>query len=279
MFKILTLNLHGYQEIDSGKSKSLKHFFKEYKKIQEKIAQFMLDKDIDIAVFQEAVQHKDMNVIEEKYGVEIREKNYIKVLQEILKKEGKLYEYAWDWAHYGWNDWEEGIGILSRYPIIDFKSKYVSKIHDVNSFNSRKLLKTSINFNGKIINVYAVHFNWPEKGFKEEYSELVSWISGETNNSFIIAGDFNVDAGSKEYQDFLKLKVDNQKIKDVFYEVNPDKLIEPTFRGDQFNKGARIDYILTSENFKVLESKIVFKDEDEYGRVSDHMGVYAKLEI
>jgi len=279
MLKILTLNLHGYQEIEFDKSKKAKHFFKNYEKIQKKITQFILDEDIDIAVFQEAVQHKDMDVIEEKYGVKIREKNYIKVLRELLLKDGKFYEYAWDWVHYGWNVWEEGLGILSRYPIIDFKSKYVSKIQNVNSFNSRKLLKASINFNSQIIDVYIVHFNWPEEGFKNEYLELVNWISSESINNFIIAGDFNVEAGSKVYEEFISIKVNNQKLIDVFYEANPNSLTEPTFRGDKFNKNARIDYILTSKHFKVLESQIVFKDDDKCGRVSDHMGVYAKLEI
>ena len=278
MLKILTLNLHGYQELDIDKSRNLKDFFKKYIKIQKEIIQFILDKDIDVALFQEAVQHKDMKVIEEKYGVKIKEKNYIKVLQELLLKYGKYYEYAWDWGHYGWNVWEEGLGILSKYPIVDFKSKYVSKVKDINSFNSRKILSASININSKIIDFYIVHFNWPEKGFENEYLELVKWIeSNDGINDFVIAGDFNVRAGSNEYKKFMNIRINNQKLKDTFYEANSNA--ENTFRGDQFNNSSRIDYILVSHNFKIVESKIVFKDDDKYGRVSDHMGVYAKLEI
>ncbi|MDK2886120.1 MAG: maltose 6-phosphate phosphatase [Thermosipho sp. (in: thermotogales)] len=279
MLKILTLNLHTFQEVDLNDAKNLKHFFRECEKIQNKITQFILDEDIDIAVFQEAAQHKDMKIIEEKFRVYIKEKNYIKTLRELLLKDGKFYEYAWDWSHYGWNIWEEGLGILNRYPITDFENRYVSEIKDVSSFYSRKLLKASVNFNSQIIDVYIVHFNWIEKGFKKEYKELVDWVNESSNDRFIIAGDFNVEAGTEEYKEFISMKVKGQELIDVFLETNSNNFKEATFRGDKFTGSSRIDYILTSKHFKAIESKVVFKDDDKYGRVSDHMGLYAKLEL
>ncbi|MBB6061919.1 maltose 6'-phosphate phosphatase [Thermosipho japonicus] len=279
MLKILTLNLHTYQEIDIGQEKNLIEFFEKYENIQEKIVQFIMDENIDIAVFQEAAQHRDMDIIEEKFGIKIKRKNYIKVLHELLLKKNKFYEYVWDFSHYGWNIWEEGLGILTKYPIVNFESKYISKTKDKFSIYSRKILKTTLLINNKLVDIYTVHLNWVRNGFENEYKKLINWINKSSNSRLIIAGDFNINAGTKDYEKFISMNVKGEKLTDVFYETNRYKIDEPTIRKDKFNDGGRIDYILVSKHFRAIDSRIVFKDNDKYGRVSDHMGLWAKLEI
>lgn len=75
------------------------------------------------------------------------------------------------------------------------------------------------------------------------------------------------------------MDVKGEKLTDVFYETNRYKIDEPTIRKDKFNDGGRSDYILASKHFRAIDSRIVFKDNDKYGRVSDHMGLWVKLQI
>ncbi|MBO8160425.1 MAG: endonuclease/exonuclease/phosphatase family protein [Thermosipho sp. (in: Bacteria)] len=279
MLKILTLNLHTYQEIKLDKFGDFDEFLNQYERIHKKIAQFIIDEDVDIIFFQEAAQHKDLKEVEEKFGVKIKKGNYIIELKKLLGKYGITYDYAWDWGHYGWDVWEEGLGFLSKFKIFDFKSKYVSYSKDVHTFYSRKVVKAMVKFANKNIDIFSVHFNWPKKGFEYEFENLRNWIEEDGTDYFIIAGDFNVYAGSNEYYEFINKKIRGKSLVDVFYKANPNDLEFPTIGGDGFNDRARIDYILVPEDFKVKESKVVFTDTDKYGKVSDHMGVFAEIDL
>lgn len=115
-----------------------------------------MDENIDIAVFQEAAQHREMNIVEKKFGVKIKRKNYIKVLHELLLKKINLMNMFGIFLI--WMElWEEGLGILTKYPIVNFESKYISKTKDKFSIYSRKILKTSLLINNKLIDIYTVH--------------------------------------------------------------------------------------------------------------------------
>jgi maltose 6'-phosphate phosphatase len=272
--KILTLNLHTYQELSWEKEDTLCSFLKKYRPIQETIANFITEKNVDFAFFQEAGQYIDDEADMELFGVLIKKSNYVRILSDILFEQGRNYYFTWDVSHYGFGVWEEGLGILSKYPIVEFESRYVSRKDDLNTFYSRKIIRARVYVGNNITDLYCAHFNWKEAGFVQEFSNLVNWIEEVGNDSFVIAGDFNIPYGSEEYLLVINTKIFGKRLIDAWVVANPEKTAQPTFRGDILSKESeRIDYIFIPEGWEVKDSEIVFDKE----RVSDHMGVFCEV--
>ncbi|HOM74290.1 MAG TPA: endonuclease/exonuclease/phosphatase family protein [Fervidobacterium sp.] len=277
--KVLTLNLHTYQELDISKFETSQAFLDAYRIIQKHIAKFIVQNDVDFVTFQEAGQLQGENGCEKKFGIGIKPSNYLRLLNNILSEYGGKYEYVWDFSHYGFNIWEEGLGILSKHRIVDFESRYVSKETDPKVFRSRKIIRTGVEVDNKIFDVYSVHFNWPELGFREELENVLKWIEKRGNENFIVAGDFNVSSNSQEYGLIKDARVFDKPLIDAWINTNPSKPSEPTFSGDSSEPPSRIDYILLPHSFKPLRSEVVFKERIGELRVSDHFGLLCEFEI
>ncbi|QAV33338.1 maltose 6'-phosphate phosphatase [Fervidobacterium changbaicum] len=271
---ILTLNLHTYQEVPFKEYDNILSFLEKYKPIQEAIAGLIIQKRVDIAFFQEAGQYiheePDINI----QGIAIKKSNYVRILTEMLSDKRKNYYFVWDISHYGFGIWEEGLGILSKFPIVEFESRYVSKHTCLDTFYSRKIIRARVQAEKEQPDLYCVHLNWAEAGFVEEFSNLVKWIEEIGNENFVIAGDFNVPYGSDEYELIVNTKVLGRKLIDAWIVANPDRPVQPTFGGDVISEStARIDYIFIPEGWEVARAEIVFDKE----RVSDHMGVFCEV--
>lgn len=280
--KIMTLNLHTYQEMDKSSFESLEEFFHAYRGINEIIADTIKEKNIDIICLQEAAQHRDMPVAMRIGEVEVREHNAVLDIQDILKEKYKLsYNFIWDWSHYGWNEWEEGVAILSRFEIGDGIGTYVSSERSITDIHSRKALKAELLLPNTRLDVYSVHMNWWEKGFKEDADRLFAFIEEGRGSSFILAGDFNNAAGDIGYNYLMSKTVKGEKIIDLDNAASSDNFNRPTIRGDVFNSTQRIDYIITNhrKNVVVNSSECIFTDDEGDKRVSDHMGLVVELEI
>lgn len=279
--RIMTLNLHTYQEIEKDKFNNLEEFFIDYRSINEKIAKTIKDKDIDIICLQEAAQHKAMPEVMKSGEIKIRKYNAILELQRILRETYKLeYNFIWDWSHYGWNVWEEGIGILTRHRIKEVETRYVSSEANLEDIFSRKVAKAVLDFNGEVLEVYSAHLNWWEKGFKTDIDNLLHWISEKGHfGNFILAGDFNNPAGAEGYNYLMSKTVNGRKLIDVDYMADADNFNRATIRGDVFNSTQRIDYIITgdSKELSVINCECIFTEDKD--RVSDHMGLIAELKL
>lgn len=286
--RVMTLNLHTYQEIDAAKFHSLEDFFDKYMDIELKIAAAIKEKGLDIICFQEAAQHKDMPLVMKIGEVNIKKHNIILDIQRLLKEKYNLeYNFIWDWSHYGWDVWEEGVGILTRYSIKKWQSRYVSEITNVNNMYARKVIRGELALPSHSLDVFSAHLNWWETGFKKEIDNIFNWMSEDSSSSnFIIAGDLNNEAGGTGYNYFMSKTLNNIKLVDVYYETNKHDFYGATIRGDAFNTPQRIDYILINSEGDMIakKSELIFKDDyydcsNAYGRVSDHMGVIAELMI
>lgn len=274
--ELLTLNLHTYQEVEYNGEDTIEDFLEKYMAIQRRIVELIANEDVEICFFQEAGQYMYEEPDAFLHGIGIKKSNYVRRLVEILSEYGKSYHFVWDMAHYGFGIWEEGLGIVSKFPIVDFESRYVSRNQDVNTFYTRKIIRARIEDKGGPIDLYSVHFNWKEAGFEDEYENFVSWVEEIGNERFIIAGDFNVSYGSEEYKMVMKREILGLSVLDSWMVANPNEPDRPTFIGDKISEeSARIDYILVPENFLVKSARIVFESE----RVSDHKGVLVDVEI
>ena len=273
---VLTLNMHTYQE----KNQSLKF---------ERIVNAIDILNPDIIVLQECAQHKDSDIVEKHYGQTIKSDNMALIITDKLKKElNKKYYYYWDWSHYGWDVWEEGTAILSKYKITESESKYITKNHDKKFWKSRNvtMIQTNIPKIGKI-NIYSAHLGWwddKEEPFKPMFEKLNNWILSKNKGvaASFVCGDFNVVAGSEGYSYLMG----TDKYEDVYYDANPNGFNDPTIGGkiDGWENGdavgKRIDYMFLVKGgpLKPIIAQRIFT-EKTFGRVSDHCGVYFYLKI
>jgi maltose 6'-phosphate phosphatase len=271
---VLTLNMHTYQEKEQG----LK---------LDRIVNAINELNPDVVVLQECAQHKDSEIIGSHYGKIIKTDNMALIVTNKLKNEfNKKYHYYWDWSHYGWDVWEEGMAVLSKYKITETESKYITKNHDKKFWKSRNvtMIQTDIPKIGKV-NIYSAHLGWwndKEEPFKGMFEKLNNWILEEDKNvaASFVCGDFNVVAGSEGY----KYLMNTDKYIDAYYEANPNGFGDSTIGGkiDGWEKGdavgKRIDYmfLVKGGSLKPFLAQRIFT-EKSFGRVSDHCGVYFYL--
>ena len=269
MFRILTLNLHCYQEENQSVKFSL-------------IAKVIHDFKIDVVLFQEAAQNKNAAQVLKINDVAIREDNAAKIICDQLKELGDEYNFHWDWSHFGWEIWEEGLAILSRNQLRNIKSKYISKSNSKDFWLSRIAISAQIELNEQNIEFVTVHTGfWDDKeeSFENQIENLLSLDN--TAHAVIFAGDFNVEAGTPGYEYIMK----NTSFRDLYLEVNPDGMFDPTIGGvidgwpEVDGLGKRIDYLFTSSEKLVCKKVNRIFTKENFGEVSDHFGLLAEFEL
>lgn len=260
--KVLILNLHCYQEENQDEKFT-------------QIAKAINEMKVDIVCFQEVAEYwRD--------GEGDWESNSAKLINDRLTEPFHLHT---DWSHLGFDKYREGVAILSRYPLSNHESRYVSDSHDIYSIHSRKVVMARVHvpFVGAI-NVFSAHLSWIEDGFKEQFQRLHEWADGHHSdevNSTLLCGDFNISAGSEGYE----LVVNSNEYDDQYLAANEKGVFEKIFRvndahwQDLLAEDCRIDYVFMKKasKLKVTSAKVVFTEQD-YGRVSDHCGYFLTFE-
>ena len=251
--KVLSLNLHCFAE-------------KNIVENQHTISNFILRNDIDIIFFQEVAQSEQDELVTE----HIRMDNYALIVQQILEDSKKTYYLHYMFGNLAFGSYQEGLAILSKYKYVDTAHKFISKKVDYYDWHTRVIVNARIVYNNVDINLYSAHLGWSEgeEVFEEQIDRLITNHSELT----IYAGDFNVYAGSKEYDYII-----NKGLIDCSYFGDKKYFQHPTHIKDlDVQSGEnRIDYVFTNRPVKVIDRKIVFKDN----LVSDHYGVYIEFEI
>lgn len=265
--KLMTLNLNTYQEERQNEK-------------FRRIAQTIVNEDIDIICFCEAAQTFMSRRIDEY----VREDNAAKIIcDEVNRILGQpLYHFVWDLSHYGFKIYEEGIAILSKHPMIDVTSQYISHTHDIFTFKSRKVLKAAIDYNGVMIDVYSCQLGWEDDAYEPfdgQFKRLDEWVKEESSHEMVIlAGDFSNDVRTQAYQQVLDADYEDQYVKG-----NPNGLEDETFiyplgyDASHVHQCLRLDYIFANQhNYPVVVAKRLFQDDE---RVSDHMAVLVEWDI
>jgi maltose 6'-phosphate phosphatase len=270
---VLTLNLHCFQEDQPFAKLGV-------------VAEAILELEPDVVALQECAQDRwAPERLRVNPGVVIREGNAALWLTERLRAGGQASHGAWDWAHYGWDRWEEGCAILSRHPIVYADSRYVTKgAHSV-AWKSRKPVAARLlvpSFGP--LSVFSTHLGWwgdEEEPFEDSLDQLTSWQAqfARPAEPMITAGDFNIIAGSKGYE-FL---TDWTLWSDCWLEAHPQDMNTPTTGPaaegwEDSPEAKRIDYVFTRKEdaLKVISCERIFT-ETTFGRVSDHVGLWAVL--
>lgn len=259
--KVLTLNLHCYQEKEQDKKFSL-------------IAKAIENLGIDIICLQEVGEpwqngQGDWN------------HNAARIINERLKKP---YFMHTDWSHLGFDRFKEGVAILSKFPILKKQSFYVSQTQDIHDIHSRKVVmgQVFVPWVG-LINIFSAHLSWWNDGFAYQFESLRNWAkqnqSAEVTTT-LLCGDFNTKAGSQGYG----MVVDTGEYEDQFLAVSNKEAFAKIFKKREnvldkyLSYDHRIDYIFMNKQARLqaIAAKELFTEND-YGKVSDHIGYYVEF--
>lgn len=276
-FLILTTNLHTYQEANQKEKLNL-------------IIDVIGMMDIDFILFQECAQNKSSQIVD---GIIRNDNMALLISKGVAEKYGVTYNYIWDWSHYGWDVWEEGVAVLSKHSLVDNASRYISTSNSTSSITSRKVLYGSyaVLSLGRV-NIFSAHTHWRTSVNDEEQNNQIKNIKLMVvekeqpiiDNKVIsfVGGDFNGNPTSDyPWSEGYNTMMLNNNYLDTFLEIYPDANSKPaqsiynTIGGDL---PGRIDYIFMKANpyLKVMDSQIIFT-EQIIGRVSDHFGVLTKV--
>jgi maltose 6'-phosphate phosphatase len=194
-------------------------------------------------------------------------------MQLLNQLSDRPYTMHWDWSHYGWDVYEEGVAVLSVHPAVDVSSKYVSQSSSKEYWKSRKIIRVGVDLKDEIVDVFSCHTGWyhdKDEPFARQCESLGAFVQERPNRSLIM-GDFNNAAGTPGYD----LLVDR------FIDLFPlgSNQAGNTFRGgiagwEGNDAGKRIDYVLTDRGVSSVKAGVVFESEP----VSDHFGVMMELE-
>lgn len=262
--KLLTLNCHSWQE--ENQLEKIKY-----------IASVIKEKQYDVIALQEVSQLIKSKVVYDN----IKEDNFALLINQELKKIGvNDYKFIWDVSHIGYEVYEEGLCIMTKLPIKEFKSFFVSKSQDINYWKTRKIVKLKSSYNDKDINLYSCHLGWyldNEEPFKYQFDTLAKDI--DKNGYSFIMGDFNNSATiiNEGYEYILK---------NGFYDTYNLALKKDngiTVKGkiagwDKNKEDLRLDIIFSNKKIEVLSSNVIFNSKNK-NIVSDHFGVEVELKI
>ena len=250
--KLLTLNLHCFAEEDINQK-------------QRFIAQTIKEYDVDVVFLQEVCQPKD-NTLQ---CALTKEGNYALALQQLLEELGSTYQLYYDPIKIGFAIYEEGLGILSKHPLVHNTTKYISKTREYENWKARKILAYDLIQDNQTITMATTHFGWSD-GF-EVFEEQASFATESlpSDHLTILAGDFNIIPDSKEYDHLMTLGWHDTLGTDFRYESTFHEAM------DVHDNTSRIDYIMTNQPVELLEHEILFTNT----RVSDHYGVYMHIKI
>ncbi len=260
--KVLILNLHCLQEENQDAKFS-------------RIARAIDELDVDIACLQEVAEPWNA-------GRGNPELNSAKIINDRLASPYHLYT---DWSHLGFDQYREGVAILSRHPLLKRHSKYVSKTEDPYNIHARRVVMTQINVPSiGLINLFSSHLSCWNDGFAEQFKNLRQWATakqGEPVKAIMLCGDFNIKAGSKGYE----LVVSSDEYQDQFLAARSPEVFAKIFGTPSpgwqkyLNDDHRIDYIFMnkSSSLRVTSARELFTEQD-YGRVSDHFGYLMTFE-
>jgi len=253
--KILTLNLHCFVE-------------KNIKENQKQIVETIINEDIDIIFFQEVAQSEELEIIFN----DIKKDNYGYIIKSLLEEKGYHYYYHYKIGNLSFNKYDEGLAILSKTKMFHMEHHFISKKVDYNSWTTRVIVSAKTIVNNRTLSLTSTHFGWSDgfEVFEDQVDSLLDNLNPKELN--IIAGDFNVLAGSDEYDYFI-----NQGYIDLFYNNEKKYFNTPTHYDDTdtITVSSRIDYIMCNQKLEVTNRKILFKDK----KVSDHYGVLLEIAI
>ncbi|HEY1061288.1 MAG TPA: endonuclease/exonuclease/phosphatase family protein [Daejeonella sp.] len=175
----------------------------------------------------------------------------------LAEQTGMYYAYA---RHFAFDGGSYGLGVLSRYPLIDIKDLRIS-LSSSGKPETRSLLTVEF-IKGRTKFTFAtVHMDYRDSRSRQVQSEEIVKIFSESKNPIILTGDFNAKPGTKELE----------TLESFFTDVT--KLSGPTYPA--IKPKNKIDFILVKKGLIAM-----IKKQDTGDVVySDHLPVVAVFKV
>lgn len=176
---------------------------------------------------------------------------------------------------------EEGVAILSRYPIE--KTAHTVLDPKAGFFENRVAVYAEIITPHGKMGVVSTHITGNEKTQLGQIENLVAFVDAQAGDlPAIICGDFNFEHGSPAYSLLARHWID------TYYMLNPDKEGNTCCIGDLSAKDGReftkrVDFIFQRNGkvgraFTANSAKLHFEQAEDVGsqflRISDHSGIF-----
>ena len=261
--KVLTLNLHCYQEENQDAKLAL-------------IARAIRELDVDLVCLQEVAE--DWNAGQGDWRT-----NAVRIILERLPCAWHVYT---DWSHRGFDRYREGVAVLSRHPFTATDARYVSTSEDPYDIHARKVVMVQVDVPAVgMVNLYSAHLSWWSGGFRQQWDNLAAWANHRHAHDLagtLLCGDFNVEVGSEGYRHL----VETSDFEDQVLKLQDPQGFDAAFGarekgwGARLGEGGRIDYVFLKRGSRLVarSARAVFTEQD-YGRVSDHEGYLLEFEL
>ncbi|CRH88458.1 Uncharacterized protein conserved in bacteria [Chlamydia trachomatis] len=269
MAKCLTLNAHSWLE-----DIPLKRLFD--------IAEHILEMDYDIVCLQEINQLRTSPVAKELQNYipiaetpPIHEDNYALYLVNYLRNHGRNYYWSWAYDHIGYQDFHEGVVILSKTPF-EAQDILVSDFDDETNFHTRRVLVAQMELDGVPVTVTSLHLSWEGRGFEPEWQRLEHYLQG-FSTPLLLMGDFNAPTHSDGYRLILESSLGLHDCHETAVHSQGDHTIVADIDGWEGNEDAlKVDHIFASKELEVKMSFVSF-DGGNAPVVSDHYGIAVEV--
>ncbi|MBQ7901544.1 MAG: 4-alpha-glucanotransferase, partial [Clostridia bacterium] len=261
--KLLTLNTHSI--VEPNYEHKLETFVNEISRTRP-----------DIIALQEVNQtHTAQVVALQNYGsfeAQIKSDNHAYRAVQMLSGMGIKYHWCYLPIKLGYDKYDEGLAVMSRYPITDAYSILLSRTDDYNNWRTRKALVVTTDNNdlGSICNVHMGWWEDEDEPFAGQWDRLRQQLP---KGSVWLMGDFN-SPDSKHGQGYDMVKADGWI--DVYRCVQSDEgsTVPGVIDGWKGCAPKRIDYIWHNTMPVVDSCKVCFRQQ----QVSDHFGVMAEVQ-
>lgn len=269
MAKCLTLNAHSWLE-----DIPLKRLFD--------IAEHILEMSYDIVCLQEINQLRTSPIatnlqdyIPIAHTPPIHKDNYALHLVNYLRSHGCHYYWSWAYNHIGYENFHEGVVILSKTP---FKAQdiLVSDFDDENNFHTRRVLVAQVELDGLPVTVTNLHLSWEGRGFETEWRRLEKRLQ-KFPTPLLVMGDFNAPTKGSGYRLILESPLDLHDCHETATHSQGDHTIVADIDGWEGNEEAlKVDHIFASKELEVKTSIVSF-DGGNAPVVSDHYGIAVEV--
>lgn len=212
-------------------------------------------------------------------NIKIKEDNHMARVVEKLKSKGDNYYWTWIPIKIGYGIYDEGIGIMTKYPPLAVKDFYITENRDYLNWRVRKVVGVKCEIDDRKVWFFSVHMGWWNDEerfsdqlarFQEELKKTVSpdeevFIMGDLNNPSQIRGqgyDMMIASGWHDTYCDAQIKDDG---------ITVSGLIDG-WKNEKNLQKMRIDFIFSNKKTFVKESKVVFNGKN--GQIiSDHFAV------
>lgn len=276
IIKLLTLNTHSL--VEENYNKKLLEFVKI---IAQEVPDIIALQEVNQTCTEEMVaRNRLIGFCPCSGSVPIRRDNHMYNVVKLLGKKGFFYEWTWLGMKKGYNKYDEGIGILSRSPILETDVKCISAMDDYNNWKTRKIVGVQTKDCPEVW-FYSMHMGWwrdEEDPFDAQWKRVEEHL--QDRSKVWLLGDFNSPAqvdgeGYRMIQDAgwydTYLVADK---KDAGITVG--SVIDGWKEKITDTAGMRMDQIWCNYKTPISSSRVIFNGNNG-PVVSDHYGILVEI--